>query len=144
MKKLYTLFLGLTILLLASCKDEGTVEVTNNIRNVKLEYISFGENVPVATTLLSGETAEVKVDHKMDNISFPIQAQLMFYMTAGGHRVLLYTKEMFTLDKDDHLRIVLTNDTEVVNPATNVSTGDDDNDNVSSILNQLSIREFTE
>ncbi|MCD7933209.1 MAG: hypothetical protein LUH15_18675 [Tannerellaceae bacterium] len=147
MKKLYTLLFGLTTLLLASCKDEGTVEVTNNIQYVKLEYISFGDKVPVATSLLSGETAQVTVDHKMKDISFPIQAQLMFYMTAGEHRVLLYTKDTYTLDKDDHLQIVLTNDTKVVNPATNVSTGDNDDDNdddVRTILNGLSIREFME
>lgn len=122
MKHIYTIAAILSIVLLVSCKpDEATISVTNNIKNVRLESVSFGDEISVTSNLLPGETGSRTIDEYMSTVDFPMTKQIRFYMVKGDNRVLLYTKGTYKVDKDDELKIVLTDDTEVVNPMNSTS-----------------------
>ncbi len=114
MKNIFTSILF--VILFVSCKEEATIYVTNNISNVRLESVSFGEDINITSSLIPGETGQRTLDDKMSNVEFPMEKQLRFYMVKGDNRVLLYTKGSYTVNKDDDLRITLTNETEVINP----------------------------
>jgi hypothetical protein len=49
---------------------------------------------------------------------FPVRSQLEFYMVKGDKRVYLKTREFFSVDDGETLKIVLTDDTELINPLT--------------------------
>lgn len=110
-----------TIILLSfvmiSCHDEATVTVVNEVSNVQLSNISFGDYA-VYNNLLPGESGSVVISEEWSNVSFPLTESVSFYMVKGGDRVYLRTKESYRLDKDDELTISITDDTEVVNLLT--------------------------
>lgn len=98
-----------------SCTEEATVQVTNNVHNVRLDDISF--KVAIGTAAYPGETIERKLRGGFGGeVSFPVRAQLEFYMVKGDKRAYLKTKEFFSVDDGGTLKIVLTDDTELVNP----------------------------
>jgi hypothetical protein len=110
--------LFLPLLLMASCFDEASIQVTNNVSNVMLENIQLGQ-IGVDSRLLPGEsTPELVVSERTEDVTFPISAQLQFYMVKGERRVFLKTQATYTLNADDNLNIVIDNDTEVVNQIT--------------------------
>lgn len=121
MKHLYTIVAILCAISLASCKDS-RIYVTNKIQNVQLENVSFGEELGITSGLLPGETDYVEIDENTPGVDFPMTKHVRFYMVKGDSRVLLYTKEYYTVEKDDELRIILTDDTEVVNPLNPISS----------------------
>lgn len=108
-------------ILFISCKKEATISVTNNIKNVKLESVSFGDDISITRSLIPGETGSTTIDDNMSTVEFPMTKQIRFYMVKGDNRVLLYTKQSHTVDEKDDLKITLTDDTEVVNPINPIS-----------------------
>ena len=109
------IFLLFTSVLLLSCYDEAKIQVTNNVHNVRLDNISFSK-VSIGSNLLPGETKETVISDMYKDISFPVTAQLEFYMVKGDRRVYLRTKKYYQVDKGETLTIVIKDDTEVVNP----------------------------
>lgn len=112
---LYTIIAICLILVFSSCDDEAEIKVTNKIGSVRLDNISFGEK-GLINSLLPGESKSFTLTERMDAVKFPMTDQIKFYMIKGDSRVLLYTKESFKLNKDQKLDIVITKDTEVINP----------------------------
>lgn len=111
-------YIMILLLLAAFCSceyDEGRIKIQNNIHNVKLENINFGD-YPIANSLLTGEICEEEkiVDKKG---TFPKINEVSFYMVNNGKRVCLKTKSKFKLDADQLLTIVVTDSTVVINPA---------------------------
>jgi hypothetical protein len=101
--------------LFLSCTNEAKVQVTNKVHNVRLDDISFSK-LQVGSDLLPGESTEITITDKYEDISFPLIAPLEFYMVKGDKRVYLKTKEYFKVDKDETLQIVINDNTELVNP----------------------------
>jgi len=102
------------MLVLVSCIEEGRVKVQNNVHNVMLEDISWGD-ISVYYSLMPGETSdEVLIeDHKE---GFPKFGQVEFIMVRGDKQVYLKTKKRYSLDYGETLEIVITDTTEVINP----------------------------
>jgi hypothetical protein len=112
MKTIYIFLLPLVLFFL-SCEEKAKIQVTNNVHNVRLDNISFS-NTKIGNYLLPGESVEMKVTNI--DFPFPSSSQLEFYMVKGDKRVFLKTKEKFQVDKDETLKIVITDDTELINP----------------------------
>lgn len=116
MKYLNITLLVVFLLVLPSChEDKGTVRITNNIKNVRLDNVSYGKAL-ISHQLLPGETKEYTLYDYMSGVSFPMTEQVQFYMVKGDTKVYLHTKEPYKLSDGQTLEIVLTDDTEVVNP----------------------------
>jgi len=113
MKKIILLCL-LLVLVLSSCEYEARICIKNNVHNAKLERVSW-EDYSVAHSLMTGENAWITVRDWKDK--FPKTSVVKFYMTRGGNQVYLETKYTFTLDIDDNLEIVISDTTQVRNPA---------------------------
>jgi hypothetical protein len=114
--KIWVLFFTLVcVLFLNSCSNEAKVQVTNKVHNVRLDNISFLK-IKVGTYLLPGETVEQTISDHYKEISFPVSAQLEFYMVKGDKRVYLRTKEYYRINKDETLTIAITDDTQPLNP----------------------------
>jgi hypothetical protein len=104
----------LFIVIFASCQESSKIIVRNNVHNVKLESISWGD-VSIYYSLLPGESSgEVTITDKRNK--FPKHNQLEFYMVSKGRRVYLKTKEIYQLDADQTLTIEINDETEVINP----------------------------
>jgi hypothetical protein len=102
---------------LFSCeKDTAYISVTNNVHNVILENISYND-IYIGGYLLPGDsTGEKELSEESKSVSFPMSYPVKFYMVKGDNKVLLLTKENFSLHKDDKLNIVINDETEVINP----------------------------
>jgi hypothetical protein len=100
--------------MMISCYDEATVTVVNEVSNVQLSNISFGDYA-IYNNLLPGESGSLIISEEWNNLSFPITKHVFFYMVKGGDRVYLRTKDSYKLNKNDDLTISITDDTEVVN-----------------------------
>lgn len=108
------IILGVITLLNMSCLRKGEIEVQNDVRNVRLENINWGD-VPITYSLLPGEKSK-KVTIEDYKESFPKYNQLEFYMISGSNTVYLKTKNTYELDYDETLSIIITDSTEVINP----------------------------
>jgi hypothetical protein len=112
-KMIILLFAGAFLFL--SCEKEAKVQVTNNVHNVRLDNISFS-NVQVGSNLYPGESTETKITDKYRDISFPLSSQLEFYMVKGDKQVYLKTKAYFKVDESETLKILIDDNTELMNP----------------------------
>jgi hypothetical protein len=71
------------ILLFVSCDKSASISVTNNVSNVSIENISYGD-IPIGYKfLLPGETVSKIISDERDRVKFPMSAQLQFYMVSG-------------------------------------------------------------
>jgi hypothetical protein len=113
MKIIILLFAG--AFFFAACEKEAKVQVTNNVHNVRLDNISFSL-VQVGSNLLPGESVEITISDRYKTVSFPVTAQLEFYMVKGEKQVYLKTKEYFRVDEDETVKIIINDQTELVNP----------------------------
>ena len=105
-------------LLFSSCYDEAHIKVTNKVHNVTLENVSYASN-SLTHRLYPGESSsKVRLSDDDDRVSFPMSAQIEFYMVKGDKRVFLKTKESYILKKNQTLEVTITDETEVVNPMT--------------------------
>jgi hypothetical protein len=102
-------------LIFISCgNDEGKVCVKNNVHNVKITSISFG-NYQVTYQLLPGEKSDY-LTIKDKKSKFPKSYQLQFYMEANQNQVYLQTVEAYQLEAGGTLDIVIDDSTDVENP----------------------------
>lgn len=109
------IMLLLLLVAIYSCNDTGKIKVQNNIHNVKLESVSWG-NYSIAYSLLTGEKSdEITIEDKKE--TFPKIYDVSFYMVNSDKRVYLKTKSKFQLDADQNLTIVITDTTAVFNPS---------------------------
>lgn len=106
--------LGFVFLSLQSCTEKGTVSVQNNISSVKISNVKWN-GTHISYSLLPGQTsAEVEV--RDEEGTFPKMGNVTFTMSANNRSVYLETQEVYTLDADDNLLIVLDDATEITNP----------------------------
>jgi hypothetical protein len=105
------------IVLVWSCQeyDKGKIKVQNNVHNVKLESINWGD-YSIYSSLITGQTSpEITIEDKKG--TFPKIYELSFYMVSGTKKVYLQTKQKFQLDADNTITIVISDTTGVTNPA---------------------------
>lgn len=105
----------LALLFATACTEKGTLVVTNKVSNAKIESISF-DDYAIYGELLPGQSSD-KLEIKELKDKFPFTGQIKFYMSSGGNKVYLKTKQSFQLDYDQDLVIVISDFTEVINPA---------------------------
>jgi hypothetical protein len=109
------LFLPILLLLaLAACTESAKIQVQNNIHNSRMENINFG-SYGIYSSLLPGETSDELTITELRK-EWPMRHYLEFYLVANNKQVYLRTQEMFTLDYDDELLIVIDDTTVVLNP----------------------------
>jgi len=121
MKTHIIITLFISFLFFTSCEEEAHMEVTNKVHNVTLENVAFGD-FPLGYKILPGEsTGRILLSDNYSGISFPMTAQIKFYMVRGGNKVYLRTKESFTLKDGSNLKVEITDDTEVENMLTGTS-----------------------
>lgn len=113
MKKTIIL-LGIVSFALTSCMEDAKIQVINEVHNVKMTEISWG-GYSISSSLMPGEASE-KITISEAVQDYPKRHRLKFYLNADGNSVFLETKEYFELDKNDFIRIIVTDTTEVVNP----------------------------
>ncbi|KAA6337195.1 hypothetical protein EZS27_014697 [termite gut metagenome] len=95
--------------------DDPTIYSTSD-KIMPTEVISYGNIYIGYKSLLPGETASEIISDGRDEVKFPMSAQLQFYMISGTNKVFLKSKEVYSLNADQHRKIVINNNTEVVNP----------------------------
>jgi len=127
MKKIILPFL-LLALTLSSCYDKAKITIKNNVHNATLEQVSWdnhsfesrSERSPSysksPSSLLPGEESTITV-YEHYKYRFPRKSVVKFYMKREGNQVYLETKYSFILDAKDNLLIVISDTTQVVNPA---------------------------
>jgi hypothetical protein len=111
MKKFILPFL---LLALASCQEEATITIQNNVSNATLEGVSWDDYF-ITNTLLPGEKSTRTISD--DKSKFPKKSVVKFYMKRSGNKVYLETKQTFSLDKKENIHIVISDTTQVINPA---------------------------
>jgi hypothetical protein len=114
MKKIHLFIIVLAIFTLTSCYRNGTIKIQNNISNVKITDVYWG-NLQLASELLPGESSGEKIIQKVDE-KLPASHKITFVMTADSKSVYLETDEEYLLDRDQDLLIKLTDETLVNNP----------------------------
>ena len=105
----------LILMILSACMGEGKIRVQNNVHNVRLESINWGD-YSLDYSLLPGETSETFLIRDLQG-EFPMDHPLEFYMVAEGNSVYLKTKTIYRLDLNDDLLIEINDTTEVINPS---------------------------
>ncbi|MGB0175590.1 MAG: hypothetical protein ACPF9D_00400 [Owenweeksia sp.] len=102
------------LLLLTSCIERGTIQVQNKLPNVKIESISFDE-YSMSASLLPGETSDQLII-KDEEKKWPKRSRLEFYMVSGSKTVYLQTRDIYELNYDQDLIVVIEDTTQVLNP----------------------------
>lgn len=101
-------------LIMFSCYKPGDIQVQNNITKVKIVDVKWGD-IYIATELLPGEKSGKLTINKYEE-TLPASHKISFKMTANNKTIYLETEEIFLLEEDDDLLIVLTDETKVKNP----------------------------
>ncbi|MCL2327426.1 MAG: hypothetical protein FWC39_02805 [Bacteroidetes bacterium] len=101
-------------LTLSSCYEKAKITIQNNVPNAVLQRINW-DDYPIASSLLPGEKRTYTVDDAKSK--FPKESVVKFYMKRGDNQVYLETKQIFTLNINDDILIVISDTTQVVNPA---------------------------
>lgn len=103
------------IFLLQSCEKEGKIRIQNKISKVTITDVKWGKHY-ITYRLLPGETSGEVVIGDYDKEKLPSQYKVSFRMTANNKSIYLETEDMYRLDEDDNILIVLTDETKVKNP----------------------------
>lgn len=103
-----------TVFVLQSCYKSGEIQVQNNISNVVIEDVYWGDNY-LSSELMPGEKSSVNIINKYEE-ELPSSNTITFKMTANNSSIYLQTVEKFTLNQDEKILIVLEDSTKVVNP----------------------------
>lgn len=105
------LFTLLAISSLAACDDvEGTVTIKNEISNMEISDVKFGDYT-VAYSLLPGQDNSLIIYDKEDG--FPKTCQTSFKMTSNNKVVYLVTLDDYVLDQGTEITITLSDSTKV-------------------------------
>lgn len=110
MKYLLAILLATTLL---SCYKPGKIEVVNNIDNVEIIDVKWGD-VYIVNSLLPGESSE-KVTVLKSEEKLPSVHSVSFKMSANGRIIFLETKGTYSLDQDETISIILDDNTGVKN-----------------------------
>ncbi len=114
MKKIIPIILLFLIPFLQSCYKSGKLQIQNNISQVKIYDVEWGD-LYIASELLPGESSDkieiLKYDEKL-----PASHKVSFKMTANQSTIYLETSQEYLLDEDGYLVINLNDDTKVENP----------------------------
>lgn len=109
----YILFIGI-LMTLQSCIESGEIQIQNNISQVKILDVKWGDHY-LSTELLPGETSEqLTIKNSVEKL--PSSQKVSFKMTANNKTIYLETQGTYLLDEDDDLLIILTDQTIVQNP----------------------------
>ena len=111
MKTTNIILLAFSILSLTSCYDQAKIQVKNNISNVKISNIKWGDNF-IIYEHLSGETSS-KVTINEISESLPARHHLKFVMSANNKSMYFETEEAYMPSPDEGLLIVLTDSTKI-------------------------------
>lgn len=114
MKTLKSILIICVVVFLAACEETGSVQIQNNISQVEIVDVKWGKFY-VATGLLPGEASSKKTITD-DDVHFPAANIVSFKMVANNKTIYLETEEQYTLNEDQDLLIVLTDETKVKNP----------------------------
>ena len=114
MKKIYIISVFCIACLLQACYKPGDIQVQNNISNVKIVDVKWGD-IYIATELLPGETSE-KLTIEEYREKLPSSHKITFKMSANNKSIYLETVDEYLLDEEDDLLIILSDETEVENP----------------------------
>jgi hypothetical protein len=106
----------LLVFALFSCVKKAEIAVQNKVHNATLTKVSW-DGHSIASSLMPGETGRTYKVTQDEKNKFPRNSVVKFYMTRGGNQVYLETKYSFLLDVDDNLLIVISDTTQVINPA---------------------------
>jgi hypothetical protein len=115
MKRIYILVgCAMMIYLFFGCKEKSTVQLQNNISTVKITDVKWGNHF-LSNELLPGESSKkITVDPLYEKL--PKTEQVTFKMVANNKTVYLETEGKYTLNEEDNLLIVLSDETKVMNP----------------------------
>ena len=100
--------------MLQSCYNPGDIQIQNNISNVEIVDVRWGD-LYMAEDLLPGESSDKHTIRKYDE-KLPSMHKVSFKMTANMKTIYLGTVEEFLLDQDGDLLITLDDETKVKNP----------------------------
>jgi hypothetical protein len=114
MKNILFILIVCAAVSLQSCYKAGEIQVQNNISQVKIIDVEWGD-VYIASELLPGESS-YKVSVFRYDEKLPASHKITFKMTANSKTIYLETDEEYLLDEDDELVIVLNDETPVSNP----------------------------
>mgnify|MGYP003624882624 FL=1 len=99
---------------LQSCIESGEIQIQNNISQVKILDVKWGDHL-LSSELLPGETSEqLTIKNSVEKL--PSSQKVSFKMTANNKTIYLETQGTYLLDEDDDLLIILTDQTIVQNP----------------------------
>lgn len=115
MKTIKYLLLCSLVWPLLSCERSAQIQVQNNISQVVIEDVQWGD-VYLAGQLLPGESSDRRTIRETSSTDLPASRRISFRMRANNQMVFLETEERFTLDEDDDLLVVLNDSTKVRNP----------------------------
>ena len=105
----------LFVMLLSSCYDKAHISVQNKVHNATITQIRW-DDYSLGHSILPGETSKEKeIFDKKE--TFPKTSVVKFYLKRGDNQVYLETKYAFTLDSGDKLVIIISDTTQVINPA---------------------------
>jgi len=114
MKTLKLFLILFVAFILQSCYKPGDIQVQNNITQVKIVDVKWGD-IYIATELLPGQSSE-KLTIVKNEKKLPSSQKISFVMTANNKSIYLETEEEYMLGEDEFLLITLSDDTGVVNP----------------------------
>lgn len=119
--KFPTVFLCLPLLccgMIACTEEPGKISVQNEIHGAVLKDVRWGDAF-VTSVLLPGETSPDAVVHDVESgygVDLPAGNPIRFYMEVQGDRIYLQTREIYNLDVDTDVEVVLHDSTPVFNP----------------------------
>lgn len=96
---------------LPSCYKKATIQVQNNISNVRVTEVKWG-NIFIASELLPGEKSNQAQVSTYDE-KLPASNTITFVMKANSRSIYLQTEEVFELDDGDERLIMLDDLTKV-------------------------------
>lgn len=112
MKLSNIILITIFILSFSSCYKPGKVQIENNISNVELIDVKWGD-IYISYQLYPGETSE-KIEITKQDEKLPSKNRVTFKMRANLKTVYLKTEEEYMLDQDEELYIILNDDTKVL------------------------------
>lgn len=104
--------------MIACTEEPGKISVQNEIHGAVLKDIRWGDAF-VTSELLPGEMSHDALVHDVENgygVDLPAGNPIRFYMEVQGDRIYLQTREIYNLDVDTEVEVVLHDSTPVFNP----------------------------
>lgn len=97
-----------------SCQEPADIRIQNNISQVKITSVRWGE-IYMAYELLPGTTSD-KIRINPIDMKLPASQKVSFVMESNGKSIYLETNEIYALDEGEDKLIVIDDSTKVYNP----------------------------